>query len=102
MLNLGTKGLTKETTSKNFPDVRGACHYFLGVGIGHPVFLRGFLWQNLSFENTWYFLGVILALTRFYHPPRDTDVTPFSDWLNCFGGQNKCEQSQNGGRSIEE
>ena len=30
---------------------------------------------------------------RFYHPPRDPDVTTFGDWLNRFGGQNKRKQS---------
>ena len=47
-----------------YSSMSGNSSYFLGVGIGDPVFFRGFLGQNLSFENTWYFLGVILALIR--------------------------------------
>ena len=30
---------------------------------------------------------------RFYHAPRDPDVTTFGDWLNRYGGQNKRKQS---------
>ena len=42
----------------------GSSSPILGVEIGNPVFFRGFFGQNLSLENTWCFLGIILVLIR--------------------------------------